>query len=80
MFLCVATKSKGYRLGYAESEDGYTWQRYDENLNLTTSTTGWDSEMMGYPAFVSTKYGAYLFYNGNEYGKYGFGYAKLVAE
>jgi len=80
MFLCIATKSKGYRLGYAESTDGYTWKRNDVALNLNVSLRGWDSEMMGYPSFIETKYGAYLFYNGNEYGKYGFGYAELVIE
>ncbi|MCC2625500.1 MAG: hypothetical protein K0R14_1373 [Burkholderiales bacterium] len=78
MFLCVATKTKGYRLGYAESYDGLIWNRCDSNLNLYPSENSWDSDMMGYPSFVQTKYGSYLFYNGNEYGKYGFGYSELV--
>lgn len=79
MFLCVATKSKGYRLGYAESTNGYEWIRCDEKLGIDVSLNDdWDSQMMGYPSFLETKYGAYLFYNGNEYGRYGFGYAELI--
>ena len=36
--------------------------------------------MMAYPAFVRTKNKAFLFYNGNEYSKEGFGYAELIEE
>jgi len=79
MFLCAATKADGYRLAYAESLDGIHWQRCDEQLNIDVSLNGWDSQMMAYPSFVQTPYGSYLFYNGNDYGKNGFGYAELVA-
>jgi len=79
MFLCVATKSEGYRLAYAESYDGKVWHRCDDNLSIEKSYDGWDSQMMGYPSFIETKYGSYLFYNGNDYGKFGFGYARLIS-
>lgn len=80
MFFCKGTEKVAYRLAYAESNDGLNWQRDDEKLNLDLSDNGWDSEMMAYPAFV--KYGdkSYLFYNGNNYGYAGFGYAELVCE
>ena len=77
MFFCASTKSKVYRLAYAESKDGIKWIRNDKKLNLDVSETGWDSQMMGYPGYIKTPFGTYLFYNGNDYGKDGFGVAVL---
>lgn len=67
-----------YRLTYAESDDATHWKNKDINLNLSSS--GWDSQMMAYPAFVRIKDKAFLFYNGNNYGYDGFGYAELTEE
>lgn len=78
MFFCKGTESITYRLAYAESSDGKKWERKDEKLNLDLSESGWDSEMMAYPAYIKYKNKAYLFYNGNNYGYEGFGYAELV--
>lgn len=80
MFFCKGTEEITYRLAYAESEDGLHWERKDEKLNLDLPESGWDSEMMAYPAFVRYGEKAYLFYNGNNYGYSGFGYAELVNE
>lgn len=80
MFFCKGTEKITYRLAYAESEDGKAWVRNDKKLNLDLSEEGWDSEMMAYPAFVRYKHRAYLFYNGNNYGYEGFGYAELIEE
>lgn len=77
MFYGYATKSNGYRLGYAESKDGINWTRKDENVGITVSESGWDSKMMAYPAVIKWKDKVYLFYNGNDMGKTGFGYAVL---
>ena len=62
-------------LGYAESLDGIHWERKPEKMNLTTSESGWDSEMLEYASVK--KYGNtyYMLYNGNAFGKTGFGYA-----
>jgi hypothetical protein len=78
MFFCKGTEKITYRLAYAESPDGISWERKDDKLNLALSEEGWDSEMMAYPAFVKYKDKAYLFYNGNNYGYEGFGYAELM--
>jgi hypothetical protein len=67
-----------YKLGMAISSDGLFWVRNDGELGLGLSESGWDSQMMAYPAFLKTKYGSYMFYNGNDYGKNGFGCAKLI--
>jgi Beta-fructosidases (levanase/invertase) len=80
MFFCKGTESITYRLAYAESNDGINWIRKDNKLNLDLSVSGWDSEMMAYPSFIRYGEKAYLFYNGNNYGYEGFGYAELNNE
>lgn len=77
MYYSVGTKSKIYRLGYAESPDGIEWQRKDDDLGLTVSDDGWDSQMIGYSSVIRWQDRVYLFYNGNDYGRGGFGYATL---
>lgn len=79
MFLSVGTLSKGYRLGYAESADGLHWKREDQELGLDVSDSGWDSRMMAYASVVLHGERAWLFYNGNDYGATGVGYAELEA-
>lgn len=68
---------RGYRLGYAWSDDLIKWTRDDEMGGLHKSTAGWDSEMMCYPHIFHCHGKVYLLYNGNEFGKYGFGFAEL---
>lgn len=80
MFFGGGTEEITYQLAYAESKDGRSWERNDKKLNLELAKSGWDSEMMAYPAFVRCQEKAYLFYNGNNYGYDGFGYAELIEE
>jgi len=77
MFYSIRTRSKGYRLGYAESEDGLNWTRKDDEIGIDVSETGWDSEMIAYSSIVKHKDKFYMFYNGNNLGESGFGYAEL---
>ena len=67
----------GYRLGYAESDDGLKWDRLDHSVGIGLSDTGWDSEMICYGAIQDTPSGRYMFYNGNGYGRSGLGVAIL---
>lgn len=78
MWYSVRTRTKGYRLGYAESDDGVRWTRMDDRLGLDVSESGWDSEMMCFACVQPTRYGTYLFYNGNNYGGSGFGVARWI--
>ena len=71
------TRDKEYIAGMAYSKDGIHWERKDEDSGLVKSETGWDSEMACYPVEIETKYGTYLFYDGNGMGATGFGYAEL---
>jgi hypothetical protein len=66
-----------YRIGYAESENGRDWLRMDELVGIDVSDQGWDSEMIEYPFVYEHKNHCYMFYNGNGFGKTGFGYAVL---
>ncbi|MCP4370162.1 MAG: hypothetical protein GY797_18915 [Deltaproteobacteria bacterium] len=66
-----------YRIGYAESKDGKSWVRKDEEAGIDVSKTGWDSEMICYPYVFDHKGSRYMLYNGNGYGKTGFGLAIL---
>jgi predicted GH43/DUF377 family glycosyl hydrolase len=79
MFYSVRTRSRGYRLGYAESPDGLSWQRLDDRIGIdvSPSPSAWDSEMIAYSSVVRHKDRVYLFYNGNNCGQTGFGYAEL---
>lgn len=80
MYFGYGSDDKPYQLGYAESSNGKIWIRNDEKLNLPLSKEGWDSEMMAYPCVINFNSKTYIFYNGNEYGRYGFGYAELIQE
>lgn len=77
MFYGAGTKSEGYRLTYAESSDGINWIRKHGEIGIDVSASGWDSGMQAYPAIVSFEDQTYLFYNGTDYGREGFGYAVL---
>ena len=78
MFYSWATTESGLRLGYAESADGRHWKRLDDRMNIAYSATGWDSKDMGYPNIFEHKGRFYLFYNGNDFGRSGFGFAELA--
>jgi hypothetical protein len=75
MYFAAATRSDNYRLTYADSADGRRWTVRPEVLGLHVSEEGWDSEMMSYPSVVDAGGRTYLFYNGNDYGRAGFGVA-----
>ncbi|SDW04998.1 hypothetical protein SAMN05421783_101221 [Thiocapsa roseopersicina] len=66
-----------YRMGYAESDDGLMWKRLDSEVGIDVSDTGWDSEMICYPRVFRHRDSLYMLYNGNGYGKTGFGLAVM---
>ena len=77
MWYSYAIGHGGYRIGYAESEDGIHWVRKDEDAGIDVSDSGWDSEMVCYPFVFEHKSKKYMLYNGNGYGKTGFGLAVM---
>jgi len=72
--------NNAYKIGYAYSDDLQNWIRDDENAGISLSKEGWDSEMMSYPHLFETDGQVYMLYNGNIFGKYGFGIAKLECD
>lgn len=84
MFFCFRessdfrkTKGRGYRIGHAYSDDLVRWTRDDAAGGIDVSEDGWDSDMMCYPHVFQAHGRTYLLYNGNEFGKLGFGIAVL---
>ncbi len=69
-------RSRSYRIGRADSLDGIHWKRADHKAGIDISAEGWDAEMLAYPHVVHHHSGTYLFYNGNAFGRTGFGCAK----
>ena len=72
-----SNKHRGYRLGYAYSDNLVDWTREDHEVGIEMSDTGWDSEMLCYPHLFHCGQDTYLLYNGNEFGRHGFGLARL---
>lgn len=65
-----------YRGGFAESADGRVWQRRDEAFGLDPAPLGWDSEAIAYPYVLVLGDRLLMFYNGNGFGRSGFGVAQ----
>lgn len=82
MFYTKGTSSgEDYYPGIATSVDGVRWERHDELFGLELSVSGWDSRHIAYPRLLQISDNKfYVFYNGNDMGKHGFGYAELLIE
>jgi hypothetical protein len=70
---------QSYRIGYAESNDGIKWNRKDNlmTMDISENSEDFDSLMLAYPHVLPINNQLHLFYNGNGFGKTGFGYAVL---
>lgn len=66
-----------YRIGYAWSDDLSRWQRDDARAGIDVSPAGWDSQMQCYPQVFELDGRFHMLYNGNEFGRHGFGLAVL---
>jgi hypothetical protein len=84
MFFCYRhpdgfrkNRNRGYRIGYAFSDDLKNWTRNDDEAGIDVSEDGWDSDMLCYPNVFHCDDKVYMLYNGNEFGRYGFGIAVL---
>src|SRR5262245_28409541 len=84
MFFCYRqsydfrrNKERGYRIGHAYSDDLQNWTRDDANPGINVTEGEWDSDMLCYPHAFECDGRVYLLYNGNEFGRHGFGLAQL---
>lgn len=69
--------NRGYKIGYASSMDLINWTRNDAKAGMEVSESGWDSESVSYPFVFELNGKVYMFHQGNEIGRYGFGLAEL---
>lgn len=83
MFFCYRygldyrNSRRGYRIGYAVSDDLVNWNRDDSKAGIGVSREGWDSEMISYPHVFELDGTIYMMYLGNHVGRHGFGLARL---
>jgi hypothetical protein len=68
---------RGYKLGHAWSDDLEVWHRDDSFAVLHGAPSKWEEQMQCYPGIVETTSGTYMFYCGNNFGRSGFGVARL---
>jgi predicted GH43/DUF377 family glycosyl hydrolase len=83
MFFCYKysldfrNNERGYRIGYAVSDDMANWVRDDAKAGIDISEEGWDDQSISYPHVFELDGKIYMFYLGNQVGRYGFGLAQL---
>jgi hypothetical protein len=70
-------RGRAYRIGHARSTDLVNWDRDDSDLTIEPGPDAWDEDMVCYPHMVRVGEEVYLLYNGNHFGRDGFGLAKL---
>jgi hypothetical protein len=68
-------KGETYRIGHATSGVDGQWRLDLKATGIDVSDDGWDSEMIEYPFVFEHKGALYMLYNGNGYGRSGFGLA-----
>ena len=67
---------RGYRIGYAHSDDLVHWTRNDSMAGIQPSSDGgWDGQSVAYPHVFKLDGRLWLLYLGDEVGRYGFGLA-----
>jgi hypothetical protein len=84
MFFCYrqsvdfrTNSGRAYRIGHASSRDLKVWTRDDGALSLDPTPGEWDSDMLCYPHVFECDAKIFLLYNGNQFGRHGFGLAEL---
>ncbi|ATX80287.1 hypothetical protein Ga0123461_1875 [Mariprofundus aestuarium] len=86
MFFCYKyslnfrRNDRGYRIGYAASDDMVNWLRDDTKVGIDISEEGWDDQSIAYPHVFELDGEIYMLYLGNEVGRYGFGLAQLEGD
>ncbi len=75
-FSYVGTAAGKYRIGYASSYDGWSWVRDDAKAAINVGSEGCE-EMICYPCVFDYAGCRYMLFNGDSYGRDGFGVALL---
>lgn len=72
-----ARRRPHYELGFARSADGKHWERRDQDLRFVGTAEAWEDKERTYPFVFDHSGRRYMLYNGNGYGREGFGLAVL---
>lgn len=72
-----ARRRPHYELGFARSTDGKRWERRDQDLRFVGTPESWEDRERTYPFVFDHGGRRYMLYNGNGYGREGFGIAIL---
>ena len=87
MFFCYRSavgfrdvRENMYKIGYAYSENLRDWTRDDGMFRFSGIDDDWDNEMQCYPYVFLLDEDLCMLYNGNKFGRYGFGLAVLEGE
>lgn len=79
MFYSIRKRNPArYRMGYAQSHDGLTWQRLDADMGLDVTEGAWDGDAISYGIDIEAGGRTWLLYNGNDFGGTGLGIAERV--
>lgn len=68
-----------YRIGRASSHDGVAWRLRLDESGIDVSAEGWDAQMIEYPYVWDHAGRRLMLYNGDGFGKTGFGLAEMRA-
>lgn len=66
-----------YAMGFATSPDGIAWSRRDDEVGLEPTRGAWDGASVEYPNVFDADGDRWMLYNGDDYGRAGFGLARL---
>lgn len=77
IFYTRRLKDMKYFMGCAKSSNCRDWTRIDNQIGISHSENGWDSEMVYFPSVLQAGDKIHLFYSGNDFGRSGFGFAEL---
>lgn len=72
-----ARRRPKYQLGLAASDDGRNWTRHDAAVVFTSPAGDWETHEQTYPCVFPYRDRVYMLYNGDQYGRTGFGLAVL---
>lgn len=76
-YMWYSYRGEVYKIGFAVSDNGQDWRRYDEFVGIDFAESGWDSNMLCYAYVFLHNDNLYMLYNGNNYGESGLGLATI---
>lgn len=72
-----AKRHPGYRLGFAYAGPDGVWRRHDDCVTFAGEPAAWEASERTYPCVFRVGDDWYMLYNGDGYGRTGFGLARL---